>query len=112
MVTQRPTPKVSEDETIRSLNMQLADPSLKSSVRILILILLAMNKKLSSVELRTLIGLGKGSLENHIEKLEAAGYIRIQNVQSWGGARQVISITDKGLVDCRLLLQKIHSLDI
>lgn len=111
-MTARPTPRASKDEAIRALNEQLGDPSLKSSVRILILILLAMNKKLSSVELRALVGLGKGSLENHLEKLEAAGYITIRNVQAWGGTRQVVEITDKGLADCRLLLQKIHSLDV
>jgi len=74
--------------------------------------MLAMNKKLSSVKLRSLIGLGKGSLENHLEKLESAGYVKVRNVQSWGGTRQIVEITEKGLSDCRSLLQKIHSLDV
>src|ERR1019366_8469861 len=51
----------STGETIKSLNEQLGAPSLKSSTSILILILLTMNKKMSSVKLRTLTGLGKGS---------------------------------------------------
>jgi DNA-binding MarR family transcriptional regulator len=102
----------SEHETIKSLNEQLGEPCFKSSTRILILVMLAMNKKLSSVKLRSLIGLGKGSLENHLEKLESAGYVKVRNVQSWGGTRQIVEITEKGLSDCRSLLQKIHSLDV
>ncbi len=104
--------RIPSSETIKSLNEQLSDPSLKSSTRILILILLAMNKKLNASELRSLVGLGKGSLENHLEKLEASGLIRVRSVRSWGGAHQVVEITEKGLEDCRSLLKKIHNLDV
>lgn len=99
-------------EAIKSLNEQLADPTFKSSTRILILILLAMNKKLSAVELRSFVGLGKGSLENHLTKMEASGLIRVRFVNSWGGEHQVIEITEKGLEECRSLLKKIHSLNV
>ena len=102
----------STDQTIKSLNEQLSDTSFKSSTRLLIIILLAMNKKMSSVELRTLVGLGKGSLQNHLEKLEAAGDIRIKNTITWKGRRQTVEITPKGLEDCRSLLQKIQSLNV
>ena len=104
--------RIPSSEAIKSLNEQLSDPSLKSSTRILILILLAMNKKLSASELRSLVALGKGSLENHLEKLEASGLIRVRSVLSWGGAHQVVEITEKGLEDCRSLLKKIHSLNV
>ncbi len=104
--------RVPSSEAIRSLNEQLSDPSLKSSTRILILILLAMNKKLSASELRSLVGLGKGSLENHLSKLEAAGLVRVRSVRSWGGSHQVVEITQKGLEDCKALLKKIHSLNV
>jgi DNA-binding MarR family transcriptional regulator len=97
---------------IKSLNDQLGESCLKSSTRILILILLAMNKKLSSVKLRDLIGVGKGSLENHLEKLEAAGYVKVRNVLSWGGTRQIVEVTEKGLADCRSLLHKIQGIDV
>jgi DNA-binding MarR family transcriptional regulator len=103
---------LSTGETIRSLNEQLGDPVLKSSTRILILILLTMNKRMSSVKLRALTGLGKGSLENHLEKLEGAGYVRIRNTKSFGGRRQVVEVTEKGLEDCRALLMRIRSLDV
>jgi DNA-binding transcriptional ArsR family regulator len=106
------TPKNANLEAIKLLNEQLSDPSLKSSTRILILILLAMNRKLSASELRSFVGIGKGSLENHLAKLAASGLIRIRSVRSWGGTHQVGEITEKGLKDCRSLLKKIHSLDV
>ena len=112
MADKRPNFKSPDRDTIKSLNEQLNDPSLKSSTRILILILLAMNKKLSASELRSLVGLGKGSLENHLAKLEASGLIKVRSVRSWGGTHQAVEITEKGLEDCRSLLRKIHSLNI
>ena len=112
LADKRPNFKSPDRDTIKSLNEQLNDPSLKSSTRILILILLAMNKKLSASELRSLVGLGKGSLENHLAKLEASGLIKVRSVRSWGGTHQVVEITEKGLEDCRSLLRKIHSLNI
>ncbi len=104
--------KIPSEDTIKSLNEQLSEPSLKSSTRILILILLAMNKKLSAPELRSLVGLGKGSLENHLSKMEASGLVRVRSVRSWGGSHQVVEITEKGLEDCKSLLKKIHSLNL
>jgi DNA-binding transcriptional ArsR family regulator len=104
--------KAPGSDAIKSLNELLSDPGLKSSTRILILILLAMNKKLSASELRSLVGLGKGSLENHLEKLGASGLIRVRSVRSWGGIHQVVEITEKGLEVCKSLLKKIHSFDV
>ncbi len=100
------------EEAIKSLNEQLSDPSLKSSARILILILLAMNKKMSAPQLRSLVGLGKGSLENHLAKLEVSGLVKVRSVRSWGGSHQVVEITEKGLADCKSLLKKIHNLNV
>lgn len=96
---------------IQSLNDRLSEAGLKSSTRILILILLAMNRKMSAVELRALLGLGKGSLENHLAKLEAAGYVRTRNAPSFRGWRQSVEITEAGLKDCRELLRSIKALD-
>jgi DNA-binding PadR family transcriptional regulator len=71
-----------------------------------------MNRKLSASELRSFVGIGKGSLENHLAKLEASGLIRIRSIRSWGGTHQVAEITEKGLRDCRALLRKIHNLEV
>ncbi len=108
----QPNFKLPSTDIIKSLNEQLNDPIFKSSTRILILILLAMNKKLTSVELRSFARLGKGSLENHLVKMEASDLIRVRSVRSWGGVHQVVEITEKGLEDCRSLLKKIHSIDV
>jgi hypothetical protein len=71
-----------------------------------------MNEKMSSVELRVLTGLGKGSLENQQEKLDAAGFVRTRNVKSFGGMHQTVTITEKGLESCRTLLRRIQSLGV
>jgi DNA-binding PadR family transcriptional regulator len=107
--------KIVLDETLRSLNEQLSDSTFKSSARILILVLLAMTRRMSSVELRTLTGLGKGSLENHLSKLESLGYVTLTNEKSMGARgvpRQIVQITEKGLVACRTLVRSISSLGL
>jgi hypothetical protein len=50
---------------------------------------------LSASELRSFVGIGKGSLENHLTKLAASGLIRIRSVRSWGGTHQVAEITER-----------------
>ena len=109
----RPSDKIVTDEIIRSLNEQLSDSTFKSSSRIMILVLLAMARRMSSVELRTLTGLGKGSLENHLSKLESFGFVLISNAKSMGARgtpRQMVEITEKGLEACRALVKSISSL--
>jgi len=104
------TPSVAQ--SFQSLNEQLGNASLRSSSRLLILILLAMNKKSTATELRALTGLGKGSLENHLEKLESAGYVKTKNVKSFNGWRQTVEITQGGLDRCRELLRSIKALSV
>jgi DNA-binding MarR family transcriptional regulator len=101
-------------EAVKALNRQLGDPSLKSSTRILILILLTMNRRMSASELRLMTGCGKGSLANHLKKLETAGYVRVRTNKSFGGSgkRQVVEVTENGLQECRALLLKIRRLDV
>jgi len=98
--------KIATDETVRSLNEQLNDSTFKSSSRIMILVLLAMARRMSSVELRTLTGLGKGSLENHLNKLESLGYVKISNEKSIGARgspMRMVEITENGLDACTCL---------
>ncbi len=99
-------------DPLKSLNDRLSGVGLKSSTRILILILLAMNRKMSAVELRALLGLGKGSLENHLATLEAAGYVRTRNAPSFRGLRLSVEITETGLESCRALLRSIRDLEV
>jgi DNA-binding MarR family transcriptional regulator len=105
---------LSGGDTLKALNQQLGDPSLKSSTRVLILIMLAMNRRMTANELRSMTGCGKGSLMNHLEKLETAGYVRIRTIKSFSGSgrRQVVEVTEGGREECRTLLQKIRGLDV
>ena len=71
-----------------------------------------MNKKSTATELRALTGLGKGSLENHLEKLESAGFVKTKNIKSFSGWRQTVEITQEGLEGCRELLRTIRNLNV
>ena len=108
--------KIVAEEAVRSLNEQLNESTaFKSSARILILVLLAQARRMSSVELRTLTGLGKGSLENHLNKLEGFGFVGISNSKSIGARgspMRMVEITEKGLGACRALVKSISSLTL
>ena len=84
-------------DALKVLGEQFSDPSFKSSTRVLILISLALNKRLGFVDLLNLTGMGKGSLSNHLEKLETAGYVHSKQVMTFGGSRVVYEITQKGI---------------
>lgn len=79
----------------------------------MILVFLALARRMSSVELRTQTGLGKGSLENHLNKLESFGYVKVGNTKSIGGRgspMRIVEISEKGLEACRALVKSISSL--
>jgi DNA-binding MarR family transcriptional regulator len=103
-----------ENGNLKSLSDRLSDPALKSSARVLILISLSISKKLSFVELLALTGLGKGSLENHLEKLSTSEFVVTRNIKTFSGTREFVEITKKGQEICRSLLmelQKVGKLD-
>jgi DNA-binding MarR family transcriptional regulator len=91
------TPSDEQSAALKSLGEQLSDPALRSTTRILILVSLAVNGKLGFLDLLGLTGMGKGSLSNHLEKLEAGGYIKTRRVMVFGGHRVMAEITEKGL---------------
>ena len=97
-----------ENDNLKSLRDRLSDPALKSSARVLILISLSISKKLSFVELRALTGLGKGSLQNHVEKLSTSEYVIAWNIKTFSGVREIVEITDKGQEICRSLLNELQ----
>lgn len=107
--------KFATEEAIQSLRETLDASIFKSSSRILILVLLALARRMSSVQIRALTGLGKGSLENHLNKLESFGYVRLSYARSMGARgvpRQTVEITEKGLDGCRGLLRSLKSLNV
>ncbi len=93
-----------------SLRDQFSDPSLRSSTRILILISLALNQKMSFVDLHNSIGIGKGSLSHHLEKMESAGYVVTRTKATFNGDRTVVEITDKGMKAYDSMLEALSSL--
>lgn len=84
-------------EALKDLGEQFSDPALKSSTRVLILLSLAINRKMTVVRLLSLTGTGKGSLSNHLEKLEGSGYVSTKTTKTFGGYRTTVEITEKGL---------------
>jgi len=71
-------------------------PAFKSSVRLLILLSLGINKKMSLKDAMRLTGCGKGSISNHIAKLKDDGIIKTRDVSVFTSPRILIEITQKG----------------
>lgn len=82
---------------LETLGKQLNEPVMKSTARLIIIISLAINRKLSFTDLLTITSLGKGSLSNHLEKLQKNGLIKIKTVFKQNGPRVSIEITEIGL---------------
>ncbi len=70
--------------------------SFKSVTRIAIIILLGINGTLTFTQLQKALNIGKGSLKNHLDMLEADGFIRSKNIFTLRGPRLLYSITEKG----------------
>jgi DNA-binding MarR family transcriptional regulator len=86
-----------ELEPLKGLSELFDDSALRSSARLLILISLALNKRLGFVDLLGLTGAGKGSLSNHLERLRSNGYVKTRIVPTLSGPRLMAEITEKGL---------------
>ncbi len=82
---------------LRTLGEVLLQEALRSSVRVLILISLGINRALAFSELLELTGTSKGSLGHHLEQLESAGYLHRRMVFTLGGPRVRVEITREGL---------------
>ncbi|WMT44418.1 MAG: transcriptional regulator [Cuniculiplasma divulgatum] len=86
---------------LEELNTILNEPALKATARLSILITLALNTKLTFTELLTITSIGKGSLSNHIEKLESNGLVNVRTVLRSSGPRVIVEITEKGMAAYR-----------
>jgi DNA-binding MarR family transcriptional regulator len=105
-MAERPAPP---PEALKDLGERFSDPALKSSTRILILISLALNRKMSVVRILSLTGTEKGSISNHLKKLEVSGYVTTKTSKTFGGYRTTVEITEKGLATCIELLNALSS---
>ena len=86
---------------LEKLSALLNEPVMKSTARLSILITLALNRKLTFTELLTITSIGKGSLSNHIEKLESNGLVNVRTILRSSGPRVIIEITEKGVAAYR-----------
>ena len=102
----------SEQDPLKKLSSIFNDHALKSSSRLLILISLSLNKNLGFTELSRLTGLAKGSLGNHLAKLNSAGYVTIVEHSFFSSKRITIKITEKGLETVRKYLSAINELEL
>ena len=64
---------------------------------------------MSFVTLLGLTGTGKGSLFNHLEKLEASGYVTTKTIKTFGGYRTNVEITERGLEAYNSLLRALNN---
>ena len=97
--------------SISELADALREPMLKSSMRILILMVLVTNKRLTFTQLLTLTGIGKGSLNNDLAKLEEGGLIRFENAFTLKGPRLFVTVTENGLKMYRKYISLIKDID-
>lgn len=101
-----------ESDSLKRLSLIFNDKVLKSSSRLLILISLSINRKLSFTELSKLTGLAKGSLGNHLMKLSSSGYITISEHSFFSSKRITIKITEKGFETVKKYLSAVNDLEL
>jgi len=83
-------------EPLESLGEQFSQEELRSSTRVLIMLSLGVNRRMSFSNLLRLSRCAKGSLSYHLKQLEGAGLIRVSTVFTLSGPRVVADITEKG----------------
>lgn len=88
----------------------LRDPALKSSIRLLILLSLGMNTRLNFSDLLKLTRVGKGSLHNHIMKLESSGFVSTTKYSFFSSQRLRVELTQKGENFVKIYLKSIRSI--
>jgi DNA-binding transcriptional ArsR family regulator len=82
---------------MEALGKYLLQDPLRNSVRVLILISLGINRRLSFTDLLELTGTSKGSLSHHLEQLAGARLTQSRMVFTLGGPRVQVEITPQGL---------------
>ncbi len=88
------------------------DRCLKSSSRLLILVCLSMNEKLGFTELSKLTGLSKGSLGNHLIKLQVSNYITVKEYSFFSSKRISVKITQEGKEAVKRYIKAINNMSI
>ena len=81
---------------LEELSTRLGEPVMKSSQRLLIIIILWINGKMRFYELQSTLGIGKGSLSNHLDRLADNGIISMKDILTIAGPGKSIELTGKG----------------
>lgn len=82
---------------LSQLAEEITNTPFKSSVRLIILLSLGISGKMRLTDLMLITGCGKGSISNHIKKLEESGFITTRDVSVFTSSRIVVEITNKGV---------------
>jgi len=99
-------------EPLESLGEQFSQEELRSSTRVLIMLSLGVNRRMSFATLLRLSHCAKGSLSYHLKQLEAAGLIQVSTVFTLGGPRVIADITEKGRARFSELLDELQHLRV
>ena len=105
-----PGPGPEARESLAGLGKQFAQEELRSSARILIMLSLGVNQRLSFSTLLELTHCAKGSLSYHLKQLEGAGLLQTSTVFTFGGPRVVADITEKGRAQYRGIIDELRRL--
>lgn len=97
-------------EPLSNLGAQFSQEELRSSARVLIMLSLGVNRRMSFAALLELSHCAKGSLSYHLKQLETAGLLRTSTVFTLGGPRVVAEITEKGRVRYTGLIDELQRL--
>jgi len=81
---------------LTQLAEEITTTPFKSSIRLIIIMSLGVSKKMRLTDLMKLIGCGKGSISNHIDKLEKSGFVTTRDASFFTSPRIVVEITKKG----------------
>jgi len=92
------------------LGERFAREELRSSARVLIVLALGVNRRLTFTDLLELTHVAKGSLSYHIRQLETAGLVGTATVFTFRGQRMVVSITASGGELYRRLVEELRAL--
>lgn len=96
--------------SLAGLGEQFAQDELRSSARLVIMLSLGVNGRLSFADLLEVTRCAKGSLSYHLKQLADAGLVRSSTVFTFGGPRVVVEITDKGRARYGELVEQLRAL--
>jgi len=83
---------------LAQLAEEITSTPFKSSIRLIILMSLGVSRKMKLTDLMKITGCGKGSISNHISKLESSGFVVTKEVSFFTSPRIVVEITEKGKI--------------